>query len=170
MKDTNVAGYMSSVNGGSRGDLNIILKPAGQRPPADVMVQHLSRKLNGIPGVQVFVQNPPSIRIGGRGSKTLYQYTIQGLDVQKLYAAAKKLADAMRALPLVTDVTSDLQNKNPIVTVKIDRNRAAMLGVTALPSCGPSPVRSASSRRPPSRRRRTSTGCSSRSARKIRRT
>jgi len=132
VKDTNVAGYMSSVMGGNRGDLNIILKPAGQRPPADVMVQQLTRRLNSIPGVQVFIQNPPSIRIGGRGSKTLYQYTIQGLDVQNLYAAAQKLANAMRALPLVTDVTSDLQNRNPIVTVKIDRDKAAMLGVTPL--------------------------------------
>ncbi|MDB4890319.1 MAG: multidrug resistance protein [Gemmatimonadetes bacterium] len=132
VKDSNVAGYMSSVNGGSRGDLNIILKPAGQRPSADVMVQQLTRRLNNIPGVQVFIQNPPSIRIGGRGSKTLYQYTIQGLDVQNLYTAAQRLATAMRSLPLVTDVTSDLQNRNPIVTVKIDRNRAAMLGVTPL--------------------------------------
>jgi HAE1 family hydrophobic/amphiphilic exporter-1 len=132
MKDTNVAGYMSSVNGGNNGNINIILKPAGQRPPADVMVQQLTRRLSGIPGLQAFVQNPPSIRIGGRGSKTLYQYTIQGLDVQNLYAQAQKLADAMRALPLITDVTSDLQNKNPIVTVEIQRNRAAMLGVTPL--------------------------------------
>jgi HAE1 family hydrophobic/amphiphilic exporter-1 len=132
MRDTNVAGYMSSVNGGGSGNLNIILKPAGTRPTADQMVQILTRRLNGIPGLQVFVQNPPSIRIGGRGSKTLYQYTLQGLDVDKLYAAAQKLATAMRQLPLITDVTSDLQNKNPIVTVKIQRDRAAMLGVTPL--------------------------------------
>jgi HAE1 family hydrophobic/amphiphilic exporter-1 len=132
VKDSNVVGYMSSVNGGSHGDLNIILKPAGKRPSADQMVQILTRRMNGIPGLQVFVQNPPSIRIGGRGSKTLYQYTLQGLDVQKLYAAAQKLATAMRQLPLITDVTSDLQNRNPIVTVKIQRDRAAMLGVTPL--------------------------------------
>ena len=132
MRDTNVAGYMSSLNGGNRGDLNIILKPAGKRPPADQMVQTLTRRLSGIPGIQAFVQNPPSIRIGGRGSKTLYQYTIQGLDVQALYAASTKLSNAMRALPLLTDVTSDLQNRNPIVTVKIQRDRAAMLGVTPL--------------------------------------
>ena len=132
VKDSNVVGYMSSVNGGSHGDLNVILKPAGKRPSADQMVQILTRRLNGIPGLQVFVQNPPSIRIGGRGSKTLYQYTLQGLDVEKLYAAAQKLATAMRQLPLITDVTSDLQNRNPIVTVKIQRDRAAMLGVTPL--------------------------------------
>ena len=132
MKDTNVAGYMSSLNGGNRGDLSIVLKPAGHRPAADQMVQILTRRLSRIPGIQAFVQNPPSIRLGGRGSKTQYQYTLQGLDVQRLYAAANKLAAAMRALPLITDVTSDLQNRNPIVTVKIQRDRAAMLGVTPL--------------------------------------
>ncbi|MDB4885398.1 MAG: acriflavin resistance protein, partial [Gemmatimonadetes bacterium] len=132
VKDSNVVGYMSSVNGGSRGDLNIILKPAGQRPPADQMVQILTRRLSGIPGLQVFVQNPPSIRIGGRGSKTLYQYTLQGNDVQSLYAGANKLTASMKQLPLLTDVTSDLQNKNPVVNVKIDRERAASLGVTPL--------------------------------------
>jgi HAE1 family hydrophobic/amphiphilic exporter-1 len=132
VKDTNVAGYMSSVNGGNRGDLNIILKPAGTRPNADQMVQQLTRRLSGIPGLQAFVQNPPSIRIGGRGSKTLYQYTLQGNDVQSLYAGATKLTNAMRQLPLLTDVTSDLQNKNPVVNIKIDRDRAAMLGVTPL--------------------------------------
>ena len=58
--------------------------------------------------------------------------TIQGLDVQALYAAAQKLSNAMRQLPLITDVTSDLQNRNPIVTVRIQRDRAAMLGVTPL--------------------------------------
>jgi HAE1 family hydrophobic/amphiphilic exporter-1 len=130
MKDTNVVGYMSSVGGGNRGDLNIVLKPADQRPPADVMVQQLTRRLSGIPGLQAFVQNPPSIRIGGRGSKTLYQYTLQGNDVQSLYAGATKLTNAMRQLPLLTDVTSDLQNRNPMVNIRIDRDRAAMLGVT----------------------------------------
>jgi HAE1 family hydrophobic/amphiphilic exporter-1 len=132
MKDSNVVGYMSSVQGGNRGELNIILKPAGERPSADVMVQQLTRRLSGIPGLQAFVQNPPSIRIGGRGSKTLYQYTLQGNDVQSLYAGAQKLTNAMRQLPLLTDVTSDLQNRNPVVNIQIDRDRASMLGVTPL--------------------------------------
>ena len=131
-QDSNVAGFMSSVGNGNRGDLNLFLKPAGQRPPADQMVQLLTRRLSRIPGLQGFVQNPPSIRIGGRGSKTLYQYTLQGHDVATLYTGAQRMQAAMRELPLLTDVTSDLQNKNPIVTVKIMRERAAMLGVTPL--------------------------------------
>jgi HAE1 family hydrophobic/amphiphilic exporter-1 len=128
--DPYVLGYMSSVGGGNNGSINLFLKPLGQRPPADVMVQEVTRRLSGIPGLQAFAQNPPSIRIGGRGSKTLYQYTLQGHDVQSLYAGANKLTAAMRQLPLLTDVTSDLQNKNPVVNVVIDREKAAMLGVT----------------------------------------
>jgi HAE1 family hydrophobic/amphiphilic exporter-1 len=131
-RDTLVAAYMSSVGRGSGGDMNIVLKPAGQRPPADQMVQELTRRLSRIPGLNVFVQNPPSIRIGGRGSRTAYQYTLQGNDVTTLYAGAQKLEAAMRALPLITDVNSDLENKNPVVNVHIMRERAAMLGVTPL--------------------------------------
>jgi hydrophobic/amphiphilic exporter-1 (mainly G- bacteria), HAE1 family len=131
-RDSFVAAYMSSVGRGSGGDMNIVLKPAGQRPPADQMVQELTRRLSRIPGLNVFVQNPPSIRIGGRGSRTLYQYTLQGNDVTTLYAGAQKLEAAMRTLPLITDVNSDLENKNPVVNIRIMRERAAMLGVTPL--------------------------------------
>jgi HAE1 family hydrophobic/amphiphilic exporter-1 len=129
-KDTNIAGFMSQLDGGASGNMNIILKPAGERPPADVMVRQLTRRLSGIPGLQAFVQNPPSIRIGGRGSRTLYQYTLQGGDVTSLYASARRLSDAMKQLPLITDVDSDLESGNPVVNVTIDRERAAMLGVT----------------------------------------
>jgi HAE1 family hydrophobic/amphiphilic exporter-1 len=131
-RDTFVAAYMSSVGRGSGGDINVVLKPAGQRPAADQMVQELTRRLSRIPGLDVFVQNPPSIRIGGRGSRTAYQYTLQGHDVATLYAGAQKLEAAMRTLPLITDVNSDLENKNPVVNVHIMRERAAMLGVTPL--------------------------------------
>ena len=131
-RDTNVAGYMSNINNGSNGDINIVLKPAGQRPSADDMVRELTRRLNGIPGMQVFVQNPPSIRIGGRGSRTLYQYTLQGHDVATLYAGAQRMQAAMRGLQMLTDITSDLENRNPVVNVNIIRDRAAMLGITPL--------------------------------------
>ena len=131
-RDTNIAGYMSNVGSSNQGNLNIILKPAGQRPPADVMVRELTRRMSGIPGLQVFVQNPPSIRIGGRSSKSLYQFTLQGHDLTRLYANAQALAARLRETPPLTDVTTDLQNNNPQVTVRIDRDRASVLGVTPL--------------------------------------
>ena len=129
-RDTNVAGYMSNVGSTNQGNLNIVLKPAGKRPSADIMVRELTRRLSGIPGLQVFIQNPPSIRIGGRGSKSLYQFTLQGHDLNTLYASAEQLAAKLRQTPPLTDVTTDLQNNNPEVTVRIDRDRASVLGVT----------------------------------------
>jgi len=135
-QDSNVAGYMSSVGAGgpsgasNQGSLFIALKPAGQRPPADAMVAELSRRLSHIPGLSVFIQNPPSIRIGGRSSKSLYQFTLQGNDVATVDQGAQQLLTKLRQLPLITDVTTDLLNANPQVTVRIDRTRAAELGVT----------------------------------------
>jgi HAE1 family hydrophobic/amphiphilic exporter-1 len=129
-KDTNIAGYMSNIGNTNQGGLNIVLKPAGKRPPADAMVRELARRLSGIPGLQTFVQNPPSIRIGGRSSKSLYQFTLQGHDLATLYASAQQLAAKLRTTPPLTDVTTDLQNNQPQVTVRIDRDRASVLGVT----------------------------------------
>jgi len=137
-KDPAVDGYMSSVGvggptgGANQGSLFIALKPPGQRPPADVVAAELSRRLSGVPGIAVFIQNPPSIRIGGRSSKSLYQFTLQGSDVTALYAAAGRLLEKLKQLPLITDVTTDMLNANPLVTVRIDRPRAASLGVTPL--------------------------------------
>jgi len=136
LADTNVDGYLSSVGAGgpagasNQGRLFIALKPAGRRPPADVMVAELSRRLSHIPGLSVFIQNPPSIRIGRRSAKSLYQFTLQGNDVGTLYRGAQQLLAKLRQLPLVTDVTTDMLNANPQVTVRIDRTRAAALGVT----------------------------------------
>ncbi|TLY50774.1 MAG: efflux RND transporter permease subunit, partial [Gemmatimonadetes bacterium] len=135
-QDSNVAGYMSSVGVGgpssatNQGSLFIALQPPGRRPRADVVAAELSRRLSHIPGLAVFIQNPPSIRIGGRSSKALYQFTLQGSDVQTLYAASQRLVTNLRGLPLITDVTTDLLNANPQVTVRIDRTRASTLGVT----------------------------------------
>jgi HAE1 family hydrophobic/amphiphilic exporter-1 len=134
-KDGNVAGFMSSVGSGmgsstNQGSLFIALTPAGHRPTADQMVAELSRRLAGIPGLTVFIQNPPSIRIGGRGSKSLYQFTLQSPDVAALFTGSEQLLARLRTVPLITAVTSDLQNANPLVTVLIDRARASVLGVT----------------------------------------
>jgi HAE1 family hydrophobic/amphiphilic exporter-1 len=136
LTDTNVEGYLSSVGAGgpagasNQGRLFIALKPAGRRAPADVVGAELSRRLGHIPGLSVFIQNPPSIRIGGRSSKSLYQFTLQGNDVATLYQSAQQLLVKLRQLPLITDVTTDMLNANPQVTVRIDRTRAGALGVT----------------------------------------
>jgi HAE1 family hydrophobic/amphiphilic exporter-1 len=131
--DTNVASY--TVNVGSMGPSNqvnfsISLKPAGTRPSADSMVHELTKVMSGIPGLQVFVTNPPAIRIGGRGTKTLYQYTLRGPDITQLYSEGNKLLARLQEMPSLSGVTSDLLNRSPILRIHIDRERAASLGVS----------------------------------------
>jgi HAE1 family hydrophobic/amphiphilic exporter-1 len=96
----------------------------------DVM-EELQPKLNKIPGMRVYMQNPPSIRIGGRVSKSLYQYTLSSPDVDQLYKSAQSMLDKMRAANTLADVTSDLQVQNPQARVVVDRDKASALGVTA---------------------------------------
>ena len=132
-KDTNIVSFTSSIGGyggGTQGNLNVTLKPQGQRPSADAMVGELTRRLSGIPGLAVYFQNPPVIRIGGRSAKTLYQFTLRGPDITQLYSESAKFLTKLQAEPMLSGVTSDLLNRSPIVRVRIDRQRALALGVT----------------------------------------
>jgi HAE1 family hydrophobic/amphiphilic exporter-1 len=134
--DTSVASYMSTIGGGGSSGTNtgrviVILKPLGQRPPIQAVVNELRGKLARVPGVTAYPSIPPAIQIGGRQSKSQYQFTMQGSDVVSMYAAAQKLIDAAKRSPLLADVTSDMQNNNPQVNITIDRTRAAAFGVTA---------------------------------------
>ncbi len=97
---------------------------------ADEVVASLRARLSGIPGIRVFVSNPPAINVGGRFSSGLYQFTLQATDLQALYAAAPVLEARLRSDPLLQDVNSDLRISNPELRLTIDRDRAASLGVT----------------------------------------
>ncbi|GAC1416275.1 MAG: multidrug efflux RND transporter permease subunit [Gemmatimonadaceae bacterium] len=134
-RDTNIAGFMSSVGSGgassNQGRIFMGLKPIGQRVAADEVVNELRPKLSGIPGINVFMQVPPAIQIGARSAKSLYQFTLQSPDIAALDSAAKRMEVRMRNIPEIQDVTSDLQISNPQVNVAIDRDRAASLGVSA---------------------------------------
>ncbi len=108
------------------------LKPHAERPTADEIVQDLRKKLSGIPGINVYPQVLPTIRIGGQLTKGQYQYTLQDADLQTLYHWAPILFERMKGLPGFLDVNSDLQITSPQVLVDIDREKASALGVTAL--------------------------------------
>jgi HAE1 family hydrophobic/amphiphilic exporter-1 len=134
-KDPNVDGFMSSVGGGrgtsNQGRIFLRLKPKAQRKlSADQLARALTPKLNAVPGMRVFLQNPPPVRIGSRAAKSQYQYTLSGTDLASLYENAGKMEAKMRSLPGLDNVTSDLQIKNPEVHVELDRERAAALGVS----------------------------------------
>ncbi len=108
------------------------LKPRSQRKlSADEVIRELQPKLSRIPGIRAYLNNPPVISVGGRVSKSQYQFTLQSTDIQALYAGATDLLARLASVPELQDVTSDLQIRNPQVRVAIDRDRAAALGVTA---------------------------------------
>jgi HAE1 family hydrophobic/amphiphilic exporter-1 len=132
--DSAVDSFVSAIGGigaSNSGRMFIRLKPRNRRPlSADAVVERLRPKLFSITGINTFLQNPPPITVGGRFTKSLYQFTLQSPDVDILYSSASLFESRMRTLPLVQDVTTDMQLQNPEVTVEIDRDKALALGVT----------------------------------------
>ena len=133
--DPNVRSFTSAV--GAQGALNtgrltIDLKPRAERTlSADQIIESLRPRLAAIPGIRVFLQNPPVINIGGRQARAQYQFTLQGADVDELYRSAPMLEEQLRTLPQLADVSSDLQLNNPQVRVTLDRDRISSMGLTA---------------------------------------
>jgi len=113
------------------GRIFIQLKPRDHRPHVDEIINQLRRQVASVPGIKVYPQNLPPIRIGGTLTKSLYQFTLQGPDTKELYYYAELMEAKMRGLPLLQDVASDLLIRNPQVEVIIDRDKAAALGITA---------------------------------------
>src|SRR5258707_11141249 len=126
-KDPNVSGVQSD----EVGELDIALKPLSQRElSADQIATELRAKLRGIPGTSVTIVNQPILRVGARGSRSNYQYTLKGLDLKELEDTASRLLRALQDDPTFVGVNSDHDNASESVQVDIDRNRAASLGIT----------------------------------------
>jgi len=134
-RDPGVRSVTSSVGttaAANQGQLTIDLKAiAVRRRSADQIARDLTKAVQAVPGITVYVQNPPAISIGGLASKSLYQYTLQSGDIATLDRSARALEARLRKLPQLTDVTSDLLIESPQVTVDIDREHAGQLGVSA---------------------------------------
>ena len=136
--DPNIESVQAGIQGqnGSAGTnfafMNlIVLKPLGIRKlNADQVIRELRPKLNRITGVNVFLSNPPPVRLGARGGRANYQYTLQGLDLDELAAASTRLMDEMRKNPAFVAINSDYDSVMPSVHVDIDRDRAAAFGVS----------------------------------------
>ena len=118
-------------NGASNtASLNINLKPRRQR--RETVTEIISRvrpRVSNIPGLRVSMSIPQTIRIGGRQAVASYDYTLYSPDTAELYRTAPKLEQAMRNLPGLVDVVSDLQIRNPQISITVDRDRAAALNV-----------------------------------------
>ncbi len=130
---SSVGGTAATTLGGPNlGQLVVHLKPRAQRDRSvDQIITELRPQLQQITGVLVYPQNPPTVRIGGQVSKSLYQYTLESPDRTELYAVATSLQHALAAVPGIRDLTSDLEVTSPQVDVNIDRDKAASLQINA---------------------------------------
>jgi len=116
---------------GNSGRMLIALKPRSQRGEnADAVIRRMRQTANIIPGIQIFFQPVQNINLGGRLAKSQYQYTLQSNDTDTLYRVAPELRDKIAKLPGLIDVTTDLYVKNPQMTIQVDREKAAVYGVT----------------------------------------
>ena len=135
--DPNIAGYMSSVGAGgprstvNNGSLLLLLKPAHDRKLGpDGIIQELRKKFAQVPGIRTYLQNPPSIQVGGRQSKAQYQYTLQSIDLPLLYDWSGRITQTFQGLDGFQDVTNDLDLNSPSIMVDVNREKLATLGLT----------------------------------------
>jgi len=133
-KDDAVANVVGFTGGGQTngGFVFISLKPLTERNvSADQVVTRLRRELAEVPGASLFLFAAQDIRVGGRQSNALYQYTLQGDNLADIYAWGPKILTALQAVPELTDVNSDQQQNGLETDLVIDRATAARLHVTA---------------------------------------
>ncbi len=133
-QDPDIAAFGMSSNAPTfnTGRFFISLKPreAGRRASADDVIRRLRPQLEHVPGVRLFMQAGQDINVGGRLSRTQYQYTLTSASLDELNAWAPRLLDRLRGLPQLADLATDQQNGANTAMVTIDRARAAMFGIT----------------------------------------
>jgi hydrophobic/amphiphilic exporter-1 (mainly G- bacteria), HAE1 family len=130
-QDPNVQDTGTFVMGGNQGGFFAKMKPRSERAlSVDQIIEELRPKVAAVPGVMVFIQNPPPITVSGQHTLSVYQMTMQSANLKDIYAWVDPLMNKMRRLPGFTDVNSDLQIASPQVTVDIDRDRAVALGLS----------------------------------------
>jgi hydrophobe/amphiphile efflux-1 (HAE1) family protein len=132
-KDPDIASYGTGI-GGSRpinnGFVIIGLKPRDERnSDADQIITRLRPQLAKVPGIQLFIQAAQDLNVGGRTSRTQYQYTLQDSDINELNEWAPKMLDALQKLPSLRDVASDQQTSSGMLSMTIDRDQASRFGI-----------------------------------------
>jgi HAE1 family hydrophobic/amphiphilic exporter-1 len=138
LEDPNIDAFMSSVGGsmyGSRANTSrmfVQLKPrAARRLTAPQVAERLRPRLGGFPGMRAIVTMPAAIQVGGRGSRSSYEFTLQGPDTTEVFRESQRMERLIARLPIVQDVNTDLQLRSPRVNVVIDRDKAATLQLNA---------------------------------------
>ncbi len=129
--DPNVANAVAFSSDSNVAYLFSMMKPRAERKlSVDQTIEELRPKLGRVPGILAFLQNPPPITINGQFTTSVYQITVQSVNLNEIYEWTPKLTDKIRTLPGFTDVNSDLLISSPQVKVNIDRDRALSVGVT----------------------------------------
>ena len=133
--DPNVDSSISVVgggasSGGNTGRIFIILKPKGDRAKMAQVMEGLRAKFKEIPGLNVYMRPIQNLQLGGRSSKSRYQFTLQSVGFEGVNEWSDKLMQKLRADPMFRDVTSDSQIKGLNVKIDINREKAASSGVT----------------------------------------
>ncbi len=118
-----------NANDSNTGRLFINLHPRGKRPPMSEVLERMRREVRAIPGLNVFFNPIQNLRLGGRISKSTYQYILRSVRGQELREAAENLVALMGADPIFRDVATDAQLKGLQARLNIDRDKANMLGV-----------------------------------------
>jgi HAE1 family hydrophobic/amphiphilic exporter-1 len=135
VQDPDIETFNASTGGGYGGSANtgrfmINLKPRRERQATvNDIVNRLRPKVSNFPGIRAYLTIPAAIRVGGRMSKSSYDFTLFGPDTTQLYSEAQKLERQIARLPGLVEVNTDLQIRNPRVNVVLDRDKAAALSV-----------------------------------------
>ena len=131
--DTVASFVGSSSSSPNNGRMYITLKPLEERKvKADEIITRLRKKLAPLQGISLYLQASQDLRMGGRSSKAQYQYALQSSDIGQLKEWAPKLADKLRKIPQLRDVTSDQQTGGLQSTVVVDRDAASRLSISPL--------------------------------------
>ncbi|PWC87434.1 acriflavine resistance protein B [Azospirillum sp. TSH100] len=134
-QDPDVASWVGSVGAGGGQSMNsgrffITLKPRDERTAsAEQVIARLRARTAAVEGARLYLQAAQDIRVGGRSSRSQYQYTLQDADLTELNAWAPKVLDALAALPMLRDLSSDQQTQATTLTLAIDRDQAARFGI-----------------------------------------
>jgi HAE1 family hydrophobic/amphiphilic exporter-1 len=127
--DPAVQDVTSFTGGSNSGRMFLVLKPRSERPKMPQVLDRLRRATHGIAGINVYMAPVQNLQLGGRQSKSRYQYTLQSVSGGEIGGWANQFMDRMRANPMFRDVTSDSQNRGLQASLDIDRDKANLLGV-----------------------------------------
>jgi HAE1 family hydrophobic/amphiphilic exporter-1 len=132
-KDPDIESYGTGLGGNrpiNNGFVVIGLKPRDQRSAnADQIINRLRPQLAKVPGATLFMQAAQDLNVGGRNSRTQYQYTLQDSDINELNEWAPRLLAQLQKLPMLRDVASDQQTSSGMLSLTIDRDQAARFGI-----------------------------------------